>query len=507
MRKKTAVKNSIIGLTSRIITMILSLICMKVFMQELGVELRGLNGLFTNCLGLLQLAELGIGNAVVYALYKPLAENNIKEIQTLMNLYKKVYKYIGFIVMGLGIIFSFFIDFFVTDTQYAKGYLLLVFFIQLMSSVSTYFLAYKRNLVYADQKMYVNTLIDMVCHIVSSIIRIIVMVTMKSYVLYLLVQVVQTMVSNFLINYWCNKQYPYLKEHVVEAYDKIDELKNNVKNLVVARIGGLVYSSTDNLIISKCIGILQVGYMSSYYEIINILKTIVSSITEPIQPIMGNLVQEEKNEKRVLDIFLTFTFIRYCIANIITVGVVIMLNPLIQIWLGKEFVLIRTISILMALDLFISIVHGPAVEMISVLGLFDKDKKISIGGMLINLGFSIFLVFRLDVVGVLLGTVIAQIFYWSARAFVVFREYFREGVKKYISKIIQYIVVWIVDIIILKTVQDRYMINVNIISFIIMGCVCVIVSSISIIVCFINTYEFREARSIIMGVLKRKKAD
>lgn len=505
MRKKTAAKNSIIGLTSKLVTMVLSMVSMKIFTRELGIEIRGLNSVFANCLSLLQLTELGIGSAIIYALYKPLAEDNSKEIQILMNLYKKIYRYIGITVVCLGIGLSFFIEFFVTDTQYSKEYLLLIFFIQLISSASTYFLAYKRNLIYADQKMYVNTLIDMMCYIVATIVRIVIMLTVKSYVAYLLVQVVQTIVSNLLINYWCNKQYPYLKEKVAEAYDKIDELKNNVKNLIVGKISGLVYSSTDNLIISKCVGILQVGYMAGYYDIVNILKMLSSSITEPIQPILGNLVQVEKEKKKVLDVFLTCTFIRYCIANIITVGAVVMLNPVIQLWLGKEFVLMRSISMLMAIDMFIAIVHGPTGEMISVLGLFQKDKIISIIGMLINLGFSIALVFKLGVVGVLIGTVLAQSFYWLSRGFVVFQDYFKGYEKIYIKRIIQYIIVWILDVIVLGMIQSKYMLNVNIVTIIVMGCICVIVSGLSIVVCFFHTAEFREAWNLAMGVLGKRE--
>lgn len=507
MRKKAAVKNSIIGLTSKIITIILSLVNMKIFMQELGVEVRGLNGVFTNCLGLLQLTELGIGSAIIYALYKPLAENNTKEVQILMNLYKKIYRYVGIIVIGLGIIMSFFIDFFVEDTQYPRDYLLLIFFIQLLSAASTYFLAYKRNLIYADQKMYINTLMDMICYIAGTLIRIVVMLTLKSYVIYLLVQVAQTIISNVLINYWCNKQYPYLKEKVTESYDKIEDLKKNVKNLFVGKISGLVYSSTDNLIISKCLGVLQVGYMAGYYEIINILKMLSSSITEPIQPIMGNMVQEKKDIKRVSDIFLTFTFIRYCIANIITVGAVIMLNPLIQIWLGEGFVLAKSISVLLAIDTFIGIVHGPTGEMISILGLFHKDKKIAIGGMLINLVFSIALVFKLGVEGVLIGTVLAQVFYWCAKAFVVFQDYFKGYGKKYITRIAEYIMIWVLDIVILSSIQNRFVSNVNILTFIIMGCVCVMVSGISIIGFFCRTAEFKEAWGLVMGIIKRKESN
>ena len=142
--------------------------------------------------------------------------------------------------------------------------------------------------------------------------------------------------------------------------------------------------------------------------------------------------------------------------------------------------------------------------MISILGLFYKDKKIAIGGMLINLVFSITLVFKLGVEGVLIGTVLAQVFYWCAKAFVVFQDYFKGYGKKYITRIVQYIMIWILDIMILGSIQSKFMLSVNIMSFVAMGCICVVVSGLSIVVCFYRTAEFRETRELVMGILRRK---
>jgi O-antigen/teichoic acid export membrane protein len=474
-------------------------------MIELGVEIRGINGLLSNCLSLLQLTEMGIGTAIIYALYKPLADNNILEIQILMQLYSKIYRVVGCAILLLGFVMSFFLNFFIEETTFPWTYIIIVYFIQVITTSSSYFYSYKRNLLYADQKMYITTLVDTGCNVAATLVKIFVMIIFKSYVIYLIVQLVQTVASNIIINVWSDKHYPYLREKVTAKYDKMEQLIYNIKNILIGRIGGFVYSSTDNLIISKFAGIIQVGYMSNYYQILNILKTLASSITQPIQPMIGNYIQEYNDIKKSYDLFLAYTFVRYCLANILTVGMVVMINPLITIWIGDEFTLSIWIAILMAIDMYIGIVHGPTGEYISVLGLFKNDKNMSIIGMCINLVFSIVLVRSFGTVGVLMGTVIAQIYYWIARAFIVFSKYFKRGVVKYIFKIIQYTGITVLDILLLNFISGKLYAQyyINFITFIMMGVICVIVSSASIVVLFFKTKEFKVLLDIVSKLFKK----
>ena len=167
MRQRLAVKSSAIGLVARMSALVLSLISTRLFVQYIGIEIKGISGIISNMLSLLQLAEMGIGAAIVYALYKPLAENDIESVKSLMAFYKKSYRAIGILILFIGIIVSFFLRVLIEETSYSWDYIYLVFFIQLLTSVSTYLIgAYRRNLLYADQKQYVNVIIDTIANVV-----------------------------------------------------------------------------------------------------------------------------------------------------------------------------------------------------------------------------------------------------------------------------------------------------------------------------------------------------
>ncbi len=506
MRQKLAIKSSAIGLCSKVIMMILSIISTRLFMTYLGVEIKGISGLIANILSLLQLAEMGIGTAIIYGLYQPIVENKKEEIKSLMAFYKKAYNYIGLLILLIGCIVSVFLKFVVGDTTYTWKYVYLIYFIQLAVSVSTYLSgAYKRNLLYADQKQYIATIIDSVVNTIFTIARMFIIVYMHSYVVYLLLQLLQNILSNFMVSVVANTQYPYLKEKDVQKYEKMPELIANVKNVIVGKIGGVVYNSTDNIIISKFVGVIAVGYMTNYYTIINMLKMIATSITEPIRPMIGNYIREYTDVKKTYKLFLSYTFIRYFIANIITVGMVVMMNPFIDIWVGKEYRMTIVIPLLMALDMFIAIVHGPTGEFIDVLGLFKHDRNMSIIAMLINLISSIVLVQVMGVPGVLLGTVMAQCYYWIARARIVFNQYFKQGIMNYINRIFVYCVTTIVDIYIMLNIQKYFMPETTIIKFIFMCCICVMLSVISICLVWCRSEEFHFMVKMFKSFIKDKK--
>ena len=504
MRKKNALKSSVIGLIAKICTIVLGFINTRVFMSQLGVEIKGINGILTNCLGLLQLAEMGIGSAIIFALYQPLIDHNIKEIQILMRYYKKMYRVIGMTIIFLGSIMSLFLQFLITDSTYSITYIRIVFFIQLGVTASTYFLAYKRNLLYADQNMYISTIVDTIFYIVFTTGNIIFMYFFHSYILYLLMQVIQAVISNLTINCICDKKYPYLKEKIEDKYEKIDELKRNVRDIVLDKIGAAIYGSTDNIIISTFVGVVQVGYMSAYYQVLGIFNSLAMAITEPIQPILGNYVRDKKDSKAAYDLFLSYTFVRYCVANIFTVGMVVMVDLFITIWLGDGYVLEDSIPIMIAVSMYISIVHGPTGEFIIALGLFKSNRNLSFGGIFINLVTSIILAKKYGTIGVLIGTAIAQVYYWIARTFIVYKNYFKRNAFEYILKNIMYIAVVIFDIKLIKILSNVVILSNVYLSFVFKTGITMLVCITSIVIFFFYTKEFKAALEIINNYKKKK---
>lgn len=508
MRQKLAVKSSAIGLCARLLAMVLSIISARLFVKYLGMEIKGVSGVIANILSLLQLAEMGIGTAIIYALYQPIVEKNKEEIKSLMAFYKKAYNCIGLMIFVIGCVVSLFLKFFVGDTTYSWKYVYLIYFIQLIASVSTYLVgAYRRNLLYADQKQYITAIIDSVTNTIFTIMRMFVIVYMQSYIVYLVLQLIQTLVSNLIAYGATNKYFPYLREKNVKPYDKMPELVENVKNVIIGKIGGVVYNSTDNIIISKFVGVVAVGYMTNYYTVKSMIKTIVTSVTEPVRPMIGNYIREYKEVDKSYQLFLSYTFIRYFIANIVTVGVLVMFNPFIDLWMGEGYTLSMLIPAFIAIDMFIDIVHGPTWEFINVLGLFKNDRNMSYGGAVINIVTSIILVIFMGTPGVLLGTVIAQCYYWIARARIVFKQYFKDGVEIYIKRIIAYIFVTAFDTAIMLFLRYKLMPVTNVLMFVLLCVISITLSSFSVWLIWGRTEDFWLMSNMIKKVLTRKNRD
>lgn len=506
MNKKIAVKSSIIGVASKLLISLLTLVYSKVFLAYIGVEIKGLNEVLTNCVGLLNLTELGIGSAIIYALYGPLVEDDNEEIIALMQLYKKLYQSIGIAIMVIGSFAAAFLPVLLKETNLSWAYVRFVFEIQLIASASTYFLAYKRNLLYADKKMYITILTDTFCQISVRIIQIILIIYTASYPLVLLVGVTGTILSNVYINGRCNRWYPFLCTKKVYKYTKIDELRRNIKDIMIGRIGGFVYSSTDNLIISAVLGVVEVGFMSNYYQIKSFVNVVSSSITEPIMPIIGNILHEERKVEEHFQLFLSYTFIRYCLANYVCVGVLTIIGPFVSWFYGEQFVLAFSIPILMILDLYISIVHGPCGEFINALGLFKDDRNMSLIGMLINLGTSLICVFFWGTSGVLIGTVLTQLYYWTARCYIVFKQFFCRGAGKYCVNIFIYTIAGVCDVIILQYISSQLLMFSGVIKIIFLLIASIGISTFTIL-CFYGTNEFSYLFEIIKILLAKKMGE
>jgi len=506
MRQKLVIKSSIIGIVAQIATVMISFICTRLFVRFIGLEAQGINGVVGNMLGLLQLSELGIGTAITYALYQPIVDKNEREICIVMRMFKNAYRIIGSIICVAGIGLSFFIDLFVESSRYSRQEVLVAYYILLISSVTTYFLAYKRNLLYADQKQYITTMIDMLCSVVFGVVKISCILVFKSYHVYLVVTILQTIAANIIVSVICDRHYPYLKQKVVGKYDKIEELKKNVLNLIIGKMGGFVYSSTDNMIISKFSGLAAVGYITNYKYIYTMLTGLLNSVTSPIQPMIGNYIREYKEVQRSYELFKAYTYIRFFLASIVTVGFVISADACITLWLGEEYLLPLLIVVLMSLDVFLGAMQGPAGEYMAVLGYFKYDKYMSLIGAGINLVTSIWLSKHIGIAGVLLGTVITQIFYWLTRVFIVYKNYFKRSPLEYVCLVMRCGICITVEMYILYQLKERFFTeSVTIFSFLLLALLCLLTTAALNMLAFIGTRELAFLWSIMskLPILRR----
>lgn len=503
-RNRMVVNTSIIGLISQLVKTLSTLISRKFFVAYLGIELLGINGVLNNILNMLQLTELGIGAAVVYGLYEPIVNGDKKTIIHLMNIYKKLYTKIGIAIIAIGLGLSYSLSFFIETDIYSSDYISKSFYILLFSTAATYFLSYKRQLLYADQKQYIYTIVDTIINVICCILQVYAIIVYNSYLLYLSVQIIQVFASNIIVLYICDKIYPFLNQKIEGSYEKKVELTRNVKDVFIGKIGGYIYSSTDNLVISKLVNVAAVGYLTNYTYITSVCKTLTSSLVAPLRPIIGNYIREQNGMKSIENIFNVYSFIMYCIASVVVPGVIVLSDTFINLWLGEGYVVSGAIIYLLAFDLYVHLVHSPTGEFLTVLGYFRYDKVFSLIGMVINLFVSVILAFKFGVVGVLIGTALSQIFYWIARSYCLYKKYFKTEYFNYIKRMIAYMATNVFQIILLKKIVSSITTGTKIGTFLISFILVIMLSLIYVILLWWNSVECRDVRRRITNIIADK---
>lgn len=417
--KVLLLKNCSTGLVSQVMTLIFQFLTRSLFIRYIGIELLGVYSTFTSVLSTLSLAELGFQTAIVFSLYKPLAQRDEQQINDIVNVFRFVYDCIGafFILASLALLP--FLKYILTGITVTNA-LYLYFLIQAFSSACTYFLAYKRALLYADQKDYISKIIDMAVNVIANILQIIAMVYFKDYLLYLVLKLMQVIVSNIWVHWVCARLYPFLKREKIN-FTLLRSLFSNVKNVFAGKIATYVYSSTDSLVISAFISTVQVGYLVNYTTISQQLKTLISGLLNPITPMIGNVLATDSEGESKEGAFKLYAVMRVLIAMMIVVPFCVLINDFIAMWVGAEYILPASVVVLLVMDLYIHFVHSVNVDFINAAGLFREDRDNEIIAAVLNITLSILGAKTIGLAGVLLGTVVSQMWFWFGRSYVVFK--------------------------------------------------------------------------------------
>lgn len=501
LSNKIVIKNSFIGTAAQICSMLLSFVSQRFFLMYLGLEILGIQSVVGETLGFLAFAELGVGTAIVYRLYKPMAENNQTEIAKLMNLYRYLYRIIGAAVFLVGLVLMVFLPVFINDATMDMQFIRLVYMVQLFSTASTYFFAYKRSLIYVDQKQFVCKIVDIAANMAFTILRIITLITFHNYFVYLGLQFVQVLTANIILSVYCDRKYPYIRQKISGRYENIKDVFIDTKDILIGRVAGYVYSSTDNLVISTFSGIVSAGGFSNYKYVTNSVKNLVNSMTDSITATIGNFVQLRTVEES-FRLLKRYTFIRYFVANIVALGLCICTDDLVAIAFGEQYLMEWNITMLIVTDIYIGIVYGPLGEFTSALGYFSYEKYINVAGAAINIGASIFFVQSMGIQGVLLGTCISQLFFWIAKSILMCRIYFAD-----LGKLLvlwkwygSFIVLTGGQIILTKWAIESVVGNqVSVIGLIVKAMLCVLMPIIVNTICYFRTDEYQ----YLMGLIKQ----
>lgn len=490
---------------SHVIITAVSFFTTRIIKFSLGFEYLGLNGVFNNIISLLSLTELGIGNAIIFALYKPLAENDTNLIFILMRFYRNAYRIIAMAVFAIGLLIMPFLKLFV-NTTLSMNYVRIVFLLFVFNSSSSYLLSYKRNIIFADQKNYIITFYTMIISIISKVGQLVVFYITNSFILYLIVNIICTIVLNILISNKANKLYPYLKDKVTQKLpQEIKEmLISKIKALFLHSIGAYFVFGTDNILISYFKGVSEVGLYGSYMMIISFLNALITQVFSGLTSSVGNFLLEKSKEEQ-FELYNKIEFINSIIVIFVSVCTATLITPFVSWWLGPDSVLPDSIVYLIILSNFITLSRNPIGTIKSAAGLFERDKYAPLIESFINLVVSCILAKYIGLAGIILGTIISSILvpYWVT-PHIVYKYIFNKKAFTYFIHIILNLIYSVGMIIALKFILNNiYILNDTIsliVKFLVTGIICVLVE---FLLFFKNKY-FPEIFQLIKNIIHKK---
>lgn len=404
MRTKYSFINALIGVGGQILATVLAFLSRMVFIRYLSEAHLGINGLFTNILGILNLAELGIGTTMIYSMYKPAAENDEDKIIRLMNLYRRLYHYVAGVVLLLGLSLFPFLDYFIKGASGVE-HLNFIYFMYLANTVGSYFLSYKNSIFLANQKAYIRVSYEQFVHIIYLVLQMIILIVTGNFILFLLVQLLGQFFVNVLVAVRADKDYPYLKRHKeLPSKDECRGIVKNVTAMSLHRFGGAIVKGTDNLLMSAFVGLGSVGIYSNYKLILLNLNALLDKVYSAFTGSIGNLSATEGKEK-VYEVFLILDFSVFLLYGYFSGGLAILFNPFIKLAFGEKYLFSQVTVLVMVTDFYITGMRQMNLQFRNVMGLFWYDRYKPLAEVLINLVVSITMVKRYGVVGIFIGTI------------------------------------------------------------------------------------------------------
>lgn len=411
-RTKNSARNAVVSISFYAAYTIAGFVLRKVFINTLGNDYLSVSGLFTNILTILSFAEMGVGNAIIFNLYKPIAMGETEKIKSLMKLYKKAYNIIGSCVFGVGILLIPFLNYLISDeTPDIKENLVLLYLLYLFNTAISYFFSFKQSIITANQKNYIVSAHTNTFKILQLVLQGVFLVLTHNFIVYLLIQIACTVLNNVLLARKADKLYPFLKDKNYEKISKEERsgIFKNVRALFLYKLGSTVLNGTDNMIVTKVIALASVGLVSNFTLIISAISAVVDQIPNAVVASVGNLNASESKEKKN-QIFDVMFFVCAWLYGFCASGVFFFSNEFVSIIFGPKWVMEPIVVFSLALHFYVSSVMAPSYTYRTTLGYFVQGRFAPVAASVINVVTSILLGKWIGLSGVFFATSISRFF-------------------------------------------------------------------------------------------------
>ncbi len=509
MNQNSRVKNSAFNFITNVmfqfISIITAFIIRRVFINTLGVEFLGIAGLFNNVLAVLSLAELGVGSAVSYSMYKAIAESDKDKLAALNNFYRTIYNRISICVLIIGISLLPFLKY-IVKLDINVPHLYAYYVLEVLNSVFSYLFIYKTAIVNADQSGYKLNKLSIVLQIIKFVLQIVSLICFKKYMLYILAGICVTIFGNVIKSIYSEKWYPFIKDRSTQLSEvEKKEIWNNIKAMFLYRISGIVLNNTDNILISVIINTKMVGYYSNYFMINTKLHAILTMFFTSIYSSVGNLNATESKERRVF-IFKVISLLSFWLYGLGTIGFYFCGEDIVRAITGSEqFVLGKDVLIACVILFYFNVLKQPILVYRETSGLFRYGKYSIVCSAILNIILSIILGLKFGVFGIVISSCISRfccdIWY---EPFVLFKRIFKESPRYYFLEQLKYAFVFGICITLLISINSFIDIKHLYLRLGVEAVLCFVISNLVFLLVFFKTKEFSYIKDKILLLAKKR---
>ena len=506
MRLKNVFRNSFFSLMSQFVLIIMGFFSQRVMNLIMGEALVGMNSVISNIIGILSVTELGIASAIVFHLYRMLAVQDQEGIASLMNLYRRAYYVFAVVITVAGLCIMPFVHMFLRENQFSLSYIRVIYVLWLARTTLTYLLSYKRSILIADQREYIVSIVTLLINLLNYGCIIVIVLLWQNYQLALFLNIVVEVLLNIWIISYVNKKYPFLKKYRSKPLEKglMATIFGDVKNIFVSRLSSKLLVSTDNLIISSFISVVTTGLYANYSFIMQSVTNVMLALANAVQPTVGNLFTEHdqnKNHQVLRQMgFVFFVLAAFCSASLMSLASIFVTD----FWLTESHGLSVKIVICCVVNTYLFIMNLPTSIVMTVSGMFDKERNISVIYAAVNLVFSLILVRPLGVVGVLVGTSLSYLVQIAFRIHVFFSDYLCRRSARYLNDMAQYGVLAVLETVLTYwTVRIVYQ-GGGVMRFILAMVICMCIPNLMNLMIFMKSWRMQSIFHMIKDMVKNK---
>lgn len=504
-RTKNATRNIIFGIILKIYQILVPFFMRTAMIYLMGVQYLGLNSLFTSILQVLNLAELGVGSAMTYSMYKPIAEDDNETICALMKLYRTYYRVIGLVIAGIGCALTPFIPKLISGDVPKSMNIYILYLLNLGATVLSYWLfAYKNSILQAHQRTDVVSKVTLITSTIQYALQLLVLWIFKNYYIYVIVLLITQVMTNVMTAIWAQKLYPQFKPVGNVTREEKKAINGRIRDLFTSKIGGIIYDSADTIVVSAFLGLTVLAVYQNYFYILNAITSLIGVVFAACMAGIGNSIVVETKDKNYRDLN-KFTFIICWGAGECSVCLLCLYQPFMELWVGKDLMLSFSAVVCFVTYFFVRQLNTLLNSYKDASGMWHEDRFRPLAAALTNLILNLILVQFIGIYGILISTVLAIICIgmpWLLHnLFTVIFE--RTHLFSYLKKLIYYCAIVFISCIVTYFICDRIKLNL-VATLLIRGVICIFVPNLIYLMSYKRQQEFKDSLELVNKMTNRK---